>query len=192
MEKARSGIYLPSGAFDTLDAVMPIPLPTHTLVLNASHEPLSVVPLRRAFTLVEAGKADLIESAGLLRSPSRTFDAPAVVRLSRYVHVPYRRSTHAVRRVVLARDCYLCQYCGRGSRALTVDHVMPRSRGGDGSWENVVAACVPCNRRKGARLPQEAGMRLMQRPLAPSRALLLCRGIRSIPALWEPYLAYAS
>jgi 5-methylcytosine-specific restriction endonuclease McrA len=93
---------------------------------------------------------------------------------------------------VLARDCYLCQYCGRGSRALTVDHVMPRSRGGDTSWENVVAACVPCNRRKGARLPQEAGMRLMHRPLAPSRALLLCRGIRAIPALWEPYLAYAS
>jgi len=175
-----------------LVSAMPIPLPTHTLVLNASHEPLSVVPLRRAFTLVEAGKADLIESAGVLRSPSRTFDAPAVVRLSRYVHVPYRRSTHAVRRVVLARDAYLCQYCGRGSRALTVDHVTPRSRGGDTSWENVVAACVPCNRRKGARLPQEAGMKLLARPAAPSRALLLCRGIRSIPVMWEPYLAYAS
>ena len=115
-----------------------------------------------------------------------------MVRLSRYVHVPYRRSTHAVRRVVLARDAYLCQYCGRGSRALTVDHVMPRSRGGDTSWENVVAACVPCNRRKGARLPQEAGMRLMHRPLrAVAGAAPVPRDPRD-PGHWEPYLAYAS
>src|SRR5262249_56495377 len=112
---ARGGIYMRPNAFDTLASDMPIPLPTHTLVLNASHEPLSVVPLRRAFTLVECGKADLIESAGILRSPSRTFDAPAVVALFAYVHVPFLRSTHAVRRGALATDAHLFPSRGRGS-----------------------------------------------------------------------------
>src|SRR5690625_2141324 len=109
-----------------------------TLLLNASYEPLCVIPVTRAIVLVMAEKADVVsEGDAVLRSPSVQVPAPAVIRLRRYVKVPYRRTLALTRRNVLARDDGICAYCG--GRGTTVDHVIPRSRGGGNVWENVVA-----------------------------------------------------
>ena len=123
------------------------------LVLNASYEPLSVVSARRAACLVLADKADVIEADGTeLRSPSLVLPSPLVIRLRYMVKVPYHRRTALSRRAVFARDDYRCQYCG--STADSIDHVMPRSRGGQHIWENVAAACRPCNLAKRDRPPR--------------------------------------
>ncbi len=124
------------------------------LVLNATFEPINVCSVRRAVVLLLKEKAELIER-GLwaLHSESSTLARPVVIRLVSYVHVP--RDTHRrkiTRRAVFARDGWTCQYCGSRSN-LTVDHVIPRSKGGTSSWENIVASCAPCNRRKGDMLP---------------------------------------
>jgi 5-methylcytosine-specific restriction endonuclease McrA len=145
------------------------------LVLNASYEPLHVVSVRRAVVLLLSEKAQLVEAAeATLRSERLTVPMPVVIRLVAYVKIPRRWRLPVSRRGVLARDNYTCQYCGvqPGKAQLTVDHVMPRSRGGDKSWENLVTACAPCNRRKGGRRPEEAAMRLGRPPAAPRYVVL--------------------
>ncbi len=140
------------------------------LVLNASYEPLNVVSVRRAVVLLLKEKAQVVETAeAMLRSEGLSLPVPTVIRLVAYVRIPYRLHVPVSRRGVLARDSYTCQYCGaQPSRShLTVDHVVPRSRGGSKTWENLVTACVPCNRRKGGRLPEEVGMRLISPPARP-------------------------
>ena len=133
------------------------------LVLNASYEPLSVVNERRAIVLILNQKARLVVGKDeIWSSETRVVEVPSVVRLTRYVKVPYRRTAPVTRRAVFGRDGHRCQYCGGPAESL--DHVMPRSRGGDHSWENVVACCRPCNIRKGDRLPTEAGFRLAEAP----------------------------
>jgi 5-methylcytosine-specific restriction endonuclease McrA len=130
----------------------PTPTPTlaDALVLNATYEPLCVVPQRRAIVLVLTAKAVVVEQAeGALRSPTRRVDIPAVVRLSRFVRVPYRADVPLTRKGVLARDGHRCAYCG--APATSLDHVIPRSRGGPHSWDNVVAACGRCNHTKADR-----------------------------------------
>ncbi len=131
-----------------------------TLVLNASFEPLATVSLRRAVVLVMQDKA-VVEQAhpGLrIRAAAVEMPVPRVIRLSRYVRVPFRRQAAWSRRGVLVRDQHRCAYCGR--RATTVDHIVPRSRGGGDSWLNTVASCVEDNHRKADRTPEQAGMRL--------------------------------
>ncbi|MEM1334513.1 MAG: HNH endonuclease, partial [Actinomycetota bacterium] len=136
------------------------------LVLNASYEPLSVVSARRAACLVLADKADVVESSGApMRSVSRSVPRPSVIRLRYMVKVPFVRVAALSRRAVFARDDHRCQYCG--DRADSIDHVMPRSRGGQHSWDNVVAACRPCNLGKRDRTPEEAGLRLARPCRAP-------------------------
>lgn len=138
------------------------------LVLNGNYEPLNVTRVRRALLLLLRGKAEMIEDGrGTLQSVSTTVPIPSVIRLAAYVRRPVvpRRLT---RREVFARDRQTCQYCGRTSRDLTLDHVVPRHRGGQNTWANVVAACVPCNHRKAGRTPQEAGMRLLREPGYPT------------------------
>ena len=126
------------------------------LVLNATYEPLSVVPVRRAVCLVLSEKAEILHDDGTeLRSARRCVARPLVVRLRYVVKVPYHRRTALSRRAVFARDDHRCQYCG--GQADSIDHVMPRSRGGEHVWENVAAACRPCNLRKRDRTPDEAG-----------------------------------
>lgn len=162
------------------------------LVLNASYEPLSVVPARRAVVLVVREKADVIEAAAEEWHAERlTMAVPSVIRLRRFVRVPYHRRVPLNRRAVFARDSHRCQYCGIAAENL--DHVLPRSRGGDHTWENVVAACRPCNTRKGDRTPEEAGLLLRTAPQAPRRVgwLLVTLGGEPHPS-WEQYLAYAS
>ncbi|MEO5723107.1 MAG: HNH endonuclease, partial [Ilumatobacteraceae bacterium] len=136
------------------------------LVLNATYEPLSVVPSRRAACLVLADKADVLANDGtLLRSASLSIPNPVVIRLRYVVKVPYRRRATLSRRAVFARDEHVCQYCG--CLADSIDHIMPRSRGGCHEWENVAAACRPCNLRKRDRTPAEANMALARPARAP-------------------------
>jgi 5-methylcytosine-specific restriction endonuclease McrA len=161
------------------------------LVLNASYEPLSVVPARRAACLVLADKADIIEADGTeLRSPSLVLPSPLVIRLRYMVKVPYRRRTALSRRAVFARDDYRCQYCGR--TAESIDHDLPKSRGGEHVWENVAAACRPCNLAKRDRTPAEAGMNLARPCHAPRASAWVVVSVARVPDAWKPYLAWAS
>ncbi len=161
------------------------------LVLNATFEPLSVVATRRAAVLVLDDKADLVESDGsLLRSASLALPSPLVIRLRYMVKVPYRRGTSVSRRGVFARDDFRCQYCG--APADSIDHVVPRSRGGAHEWENVAAACRPCNLHKRDRTPAEAGMRLVRPCRAPRTSSWVVVSVSRVPEAWKPYLAPAS
>ena len=158
------------------------------LVLNATYEPLCVVPLRRAVVLVLAEKAVVVEAgSGSLHSERLVVPVPSVVRLSRFVRVPYRREIPLTRRAVLERDAHSCAYCAR--RADTVDHVRPRSRGGMHVWTNVVAACAPCNHRKGDRLLAELGWRLPSPPVQPSATVAVVMGWAVRDPAWRPYLS---
>ncbi|KAB8157466.1 HNH endonuclease [Streptomyces sp. 3MP-14] len=149
-----------------------------TLVLNASYEPLSTVSPRRAVVLVLQRKADLEHAVpgSRFRAAALDLPVPQVIRLRRFVKVPFRQQAPWSRRGVLVRDRHRCAYCGR--RATTVDHVVPRSRGGRDTWLNTVAACADDNRRKANRTPAEAGMRLLVEPFqpTPADALVLALG----------------
>lgn len=138
------------------------------LVLNASYEPLHVTSAKRAITLVQYGVAEVLENSDdVVRSPSTVLPIPSVVRLKKYVRRPRIHPVPFNRRNVLRRDTFACQYCG-SPHDLTLDHVMPRSRGGQHTWDNVVTACRECNQRKGNRTPEEANMPLQVRPHAPT------------------------
>jgi len=161
------------------------------LVLNATYEPLSVVPTRRAACLVLADKADIIEDDGtFMRSESLSVPRPLVIRLRYVVKVPYHRRTALSRRAVFARDDHRCQYCG--DLADSIDHILPRSRGGLHAWENVAAACRPCNLSKRDRTPDEAGMKLARPAHAPRELPWVTISMGRVPEAWKPYLALAS
>jgi 5-methylcytosine-specific restriction endonuclease McrA len=160
------------------------------LVLNASYEPLNVCSLRRAHVLVYKGKAEVIEALERpLRSAADTYRWPHVIRLVSYVRVPRLVQRKISRRALFARDGWRCVYCGSAGGRLTLDHVIPRSRGGDSSWENVVTSCAPCNLRKGNRLLQELEMALPHAPRAPAPVLFIRLATPKIPTRWERYLA---
>ena len=146
---------------------------SHVLVLNASYEPLNVCSTRRAHVLVWKGKAEVVERLDEpLRTATNTYTRPHVIRLVTYVRVPRSVKRRISRRALFARDGWRCVYCGDSAGRLTLDHVVPRSRGGDSVWENVVTACAPCNLRKGDRLLEETHMNLARPPRAPvARAL---------------------
>jgi 5-methylcytosine-specific restriction endonuclease McrA len=163
------------------------------LVLNATYEPINVCTVRRATLQILKDKAVPIErGSGRLHSERMSLERPAVIRLVTYVRVP--RDVHRrkiTRKAVLARDSWTCQYCGQARPGLTVDHVVPRSRGGKSVWENIVASCGPCNRRKGNRLPREAQMQLRHMPRPPGPMVFIRIAAPTIPAPWEQYLATA-
>ena len=138
------------------------------LVLNASYEPLNITGWRRAAILMLKGKAEQVEHSG--KYLAKDFPLPTVIRLRHYVTVPYREIP-LTRRNVLNRDNHTCQYCGHKGDSLTLDHVMPRSRGGPDTWENLITACMRCNVKKGSRTPKEAGMLLRYPPRKPYSGL---------------------
>lgn len=161
------------------------------LVLNATYEPLSVVSARRACLLVLAGKADAVHHTGdVLRSERSTLVVPSVVKLRYFVKTPFRRGSALSRRGVFARDGHRCQYCG--GRAESIDHVHPRSRGGEHTWENVVAACRRCNTSKRDRLLGETSMRLANRPMEPPHGAWVTLMVSDIPSAWAEYLPLES
>lgn len=158
-----------------------------SLVLNASYEPLGVVALRRAVVLVLGEKAEVLEHNGaIFRSEHLNLEAPSVIRLRYFVHVPRRLHVAPNRKAVFLRDGHTCQYCGRPAE--NVDHVHPRSRGGRHTWDNVVAACRRCNARKENKLPQEAGLRLHRRPKSPPDGFWLRLLIGQAEPEWLRYL----
>ncbi|MDA2945590.1 MAG: HNH endonuclease [Actinomycetota bacterium] len=163
----------------------------NVLVLNASFEPLSVVSARRAACLVLAEKAEIIErDHSEIRSPTMSLPMPMVVRLRYMVRAPRRRQAVLSRRAVFARDDHECQYCG--GPADSIDHILPRSRGGPHVWENLVAACRPCNLSKRDRTPEEAGMSLRRPSVAPRSPAWVVLGPSRIPDAWRAYLPAAS
>jgi 5-methylcytosine-specific restriction endonuclease McrA len=164
---------------------------SRALVLNASFEPLCVVPTRRAVVLVLKEKAEVLHATDReLHSERASFPEPSVIRLTYFVKVPFRTRAALSRRAVFARDRHRCQYCG--TSAENIDHVVPRSRGGLHVWENVVAACRPCNARKEDRLPQEVGMSLRRKPVVPRELTWIIVAVASshaaIPDAWRTYL----
>ncbi|GEA89815.1 5-methylcytosine-specific restriction endonuclease McrA [Cellulomonas cellasea] len=166
---------------------MLMPVTHRTLLLNASLEPLCVVSVHRAVTLVMSGKASILETDGReLHSERTSLPLPLVLCLTRYVHVPMRKAVAPTRRTVLQRDNHRCAYCGGG--ADTVDHVLPRSRGGRHEWTNVVAACSRCNHRKADRLLHEIGWELPFVPRAPRGLAALMAGSHVDEPTWSAYL----
>ncbi|WP_165989393.1 HNH endonuclease [Streptomyces sp. YIM 98790] len=159
----------------------------HVLVLNASYEPLGIVPVRRALILLLHGKAVTLENSGaLLRSATESIPAPSVVRLKRFVRVPYHGAVPLTRRALFARDGGRCAYCG--GVATSVDHVVPRSRGGQHVWDNVVAACRRCNHIKADRQVAELGWRLRYQPAPPKGLAWRILGTGHRDPRWLPYL----
>ncbi len=158
------------------------------LVLNASYEPLNITSWRRAIVLVIKGKAEQVEHNGKLIY--HNLPLPTVIRLKHYVRVPYKEIP-LTRRNILQRDSHTCQYCGYAGDGLTLDHVLPRSRGGGDTWENMVTACVRCNVKKGNRTPREANMPLRNSPRRPHSSLYfeVTRQVRSgTHEEWKKYV----
>ena len=160
-----------------------------TLVLNAGYEPLAVVSFKRALVLVMNEKATVVEhtESDPVWGTRRSYERPAVIILTRYVRVPGGRHVPVTRRGVLRRDSHHCAYCGK--TASTIDHVLPRSRGGADSWENLVACCLRCNNVKGDRTPAEMRWQLRVVPKAPHGTAWLVRGIERPQPDWNEYLA---
>ena len=137
------------------------------LVLNQNYEPLNVCNARRAFVLVDRGKAEVLENnSGCFHSPTHTFRLPSVIRLVYLIKRP-RPQVRLTRKEIFSRDHYTCQYCGKHTHDLTLDHVVPRNKGGQHIWENLVSACKPCNHHKAGKMPNEARMRLLREPVRP-------------------------
>lgn len=175
---------------DPVPSIHPVPSPGTagaTLLLNATYEPLCVVSSRRAIVLVLAEKAEPVDSAAdVVHAERVSLPVPVVVRLTRYVRVPYPASVPLSRRAVFTRDGQVCVYCG-GS-ATSIDHVVPRSRGGTHTWDNVVAACRRCNHTKADRSLAEMGWALPHPPRTPSGAAWRLLGTRTVDPRWRDWL----
>lgn len=159
------------------------------LVLNATFEPLNVCNIKRALGLVFSGKAEIVVNGrGYIHSHTADFELPSVIRLSYMVKRPRPRIALS-KHEILYRDNYTCQYCGKHTHALTLDHVIPRYLGGPHTWQNLVAACSACNHRKGHKTPEEAEMKLRRQPFEPSASAQYRFG-HHLPTHteWKPFL----
>ncbi|MBI4537976.1 MAG: HNH endonuclease [Gemmatimonadetes bacterium] len=165
------------------------------LALNASFEPLTIVPARRAIRLVIDQKAEILEvdRGRVYRSERHELPCPTVIRLVRYIHVPRSFRRQVTNTFLFARDDYRCQYCGRhrhelrGRQFLTRDHIVPLSRGGDNSWKNVVTCCSPCNNKKGHHLVSEVGFRVLSMPKEPNYVTLVW-AVRKVTSVQARYI----
>jgi 5-methylcytosine-specific restriction endonuclease McrA len=163
-------------------------LNTQVLILNQNYEPMSVTNAKRAIILIYLGKAEIIERHdGYIRSVTLAIPLPSIVRLVRYIRVP-RKGIILSRKNIIKRDNHQCQYCGATHKPVTVDHIIPKDRGGEDSWENLVCACVKCNVKKGNRTPEEVGMTLTHRPQKPGHLFFIQRFMGITDERWKPYL----
>lgn len=182
--RAVAQVYFPLG-------VREVAAMASVLVLNATYEPLNVVSLRRAVVLLLKDKAEILEAADQeIRAASCAIPVPLVIRLVYYVRVPRRVTIPVSRRTVLMRDRYTCQYCGAhpAKANLTIDHIIPKVRGGRTSWENVVCACKACNLRKGAKTLEQANMRLRSQPGPPRYVALVWLAGEPSHDAWNKYI----
>lgn len=161
----------------------------HVLVLNANFEPINVCNIRRALGLILTDKASMIlNGRGYIQAVNRAYPIPSIIRLEKMVHRP-RPRVKLNRREIFRRDNYTCQYCGRHSTDLTIDHVIPRHMGGKHEWTNVVAACSHCNHHKGGRTLEEANMRLLRHPKEPPASAEYVFGHHLVEYVeWEPFI----
>jgi len=163
-------------------------LDSRVLVLNQNYEPASICSARKAIVLLFKEKAEMVEHNHLtVKSTSIEIALPSIVRLSRFVNVN-KRKVMLNRQNILRRDKYKCQYCGRNQLPLTIDHVIPKRRGGKDTWENLVCACSKCNSKKANHTPNEAGMPLLSLPKKPGRLFLIQSQAEENDARWKPYL----
>lgn len=161
---------------------------TRVLVLNQDNSPLMVCSVERAFILVFLKKSEMVRSANgyKLNTVTHSYPMPSVIRLNRYVNAPYK-GVNLTRQNIFKRDCYECQYCGT-KRDLTIDHVVPRAKGGKDTWTNLVTACKRCNARKGDFTPEEAEMLLRKKPFKPSYAIFLKDHMNEQAGEWDAFL----
>ncbi|MCB2205624.1 HNH endonuclease [bacterium] len=159
------------------------------LVLNQSYEPLTVCSVQKAVILLFLEKAQIVveKADRKIRSVSCAYPFPSVIRLNSYKRVPYK-GIMLSRKNIIRRDGHRCQYCGRTGTQLTVDHIIPRARGGKDSWENLVTACLACNNKKGSRTPERAGFTLLSVPRRPSHVSFIRHSVARVDELWKPYL----
>jgi 5-methylcytosine-specific restriction endonuclease McrA len=162
------------------------------LILNQDFSAFALCSIQKAFILLYLEKAEMVHRSetGLLRSISQSFPVPSIIRLQHYVHVPYKGIALS-RHNIMKRDAYQCLYCG-STKNLTLDHMIPKSRGGDSSWTNLVTACMRCNTRKGDRTPEEAGLILKQKPKKPSLVSFLAANAGHLDQTWQTYLKVKS
>jgi 5-methylcytosine-specific restriction endonuclease McrA len=159
------------------------------LLLNQNYEPLTILKLKRAITLVILGKVDMIENedGSLIHAISLTYRVPSVIRLKYYVRIK-RKEISLTKKNVIKRDNHQCQYCGRRTGLMTADHILPKALGGEESWENLVCACHECNNRKGDRSLKQAGMHLSKEPKRPSYFTFVLNEFGRPNAKWRPFL----
>ena len=164
-------------------------LSAKVLVLNQSYEPISVCSAQKALLLLFLTKAELVEHRAALavRTCREAYPFPSVIRLSAYLRMPFKK-IELSRKNILRRDNFTCQYCGTKQPPLTVDHIIPRSRGGPDQWDNLTSACLRCNNRKGNRTPDEASMQLLTVPRKPHHVLFLKHYAGKVDDSWRPYL----
>ncbi len=162
---------------------------TKVLVLNSSYEPLSICDAQKAVLLLFGGKAVQVthHPERVISTVSRNFPLPSIVRLTCFVRVPYK-SIILTRKNIIIRDSFQCQYCGKTDLPLTIDHIIPRSRGGEYSWENLITACPRCNSKKGNRTPREAGMYPLKQAIRPNNLMFMQQLTTTFSDDWKPYL----
>jgi 5-methylcytosine-specific restriction endonuclease McrA len=167
----------------------PASLGGRVLILNQSYEPITVCSAKKAMILLILMKADLVEidTERAVRSVSRVFPYPSVIRLATFVRFAHRK-VELSRKNLHKRDGHKCQYCGKKNVELTVDHIIPKSRGGGDTWENLVSACVSCNNKKGCRTPEEASMTLLSKPSRPHHILFMKQYLGKVDNTWKPFL----
>lgn len=160
------------------------------LVLNADYTPLSVCTIERAFLLLYLNKADMISTVQnkALRTIQKSYPFPSVIKIKQYIQVPYK-GVVLTRQNVFKRDCYKCQYCG-SNKDLTLDHLIPKSKGGKSSWTNLVTACKRCNSHKGDFSPEEVGLKLQSKPIRPSYVMFLRISSKYLNDDWIPFLEH--
>lgn len=159
------------------------------LVLNQNYEPISICNARKAILLLFLGKAELIEAKNgkVVRSPKTQIPVPSIVRLDDYVRLPFQKIILS-RKNILRRDGHQCQYCGSQGGNLTLDHIIPKSQGGEDTWENLITACVSCNNKKDNKKPEDANMRLLRQPRKPNHITFIRHSVNKIDERWKPYL----